>query len=1100
MARPEFDSLFPLLKITAWMSGASLGLYLLLWVFGLFLTPEMETTPLSYPEETIRDTEQLRDISIDDRQLPRLQVEVDYSKGESALWWPKGEAPVLQRLVYNGQLPPVEERVGPHPVVYTARDGIGNYGGTWMRVANAPGDVSIITWRLSYPTLVRWSPLGYPVVPHLAKRWEVNEDYTEWTFFLRPGIRWSDGEPFTADDILYWWEYDIKAIGPIRPDFMKIRGTVGEIEKVDDFTIRMVFEHPHGLLLERMASGPEPNSPRHYLEKYHPDIGDDAVIENALQEEGLTSRRALYTRKKDFLNPEHPRMWPWVYRTYKRNPPQVFVRNPYYWMVDEAGNQLPYIDRVQFEVRNPRLIPNLVASGMISMQARHLYTDDYTLYMSERERQGFEMYHWYSAARSVWTLFPNLNRITPPDDPVAQMKYDLLNNRDFRIALSLAINRQAIIRAAYSGIGEPAQLSPGRESFFHHEGLHTAYTEFDPERANALLDEIGLTRRDAEGFRTFPDGTRMTWNIDYTDFTGEGPVQFVINDWERVGIRARQRDRNRPLFFVEKSALMHDFTVWTGESEFHPLVEARSFVPTYGETHQAQAYGVWFQQGGLFGADLSDHPGAWEPAPGSPIRRTMEYYAEAKGQTDPEDQRDLMSKALDINAEELFTINVSTPPPQLVVVKDGLRNVPDNALYGAAYRTPGNAGMETYFFEEPFETLGTIRQTEQEILQATLPPRLAAARGESGGLLTRLLQFTIGAIVVCGLFLLSQRHPFVGRRLLILVPTLLIISLVVFSIIQAPPGSFMESKIRQGELTNDQGIIEQVRQIREIFPVEAGFWTKYADWMGMKWFFTFNSRDTGLLQGDLGYSMETLRKVNDMVGDRILLTVMISLGTILLTWVLALPIGVYSAVRQYTVADYVLTLIGFIGMCVPNFLLALLLMYWSDRYFGMNITGLFSEEFAAQPYWDIPKFIDLLKHLWVPIVVLAVGGTATMIRVMRGNLLDELNKPYVVTARAKGVRPFKLLVKYPVRLALNPFISGIGSLFPQLISGGAIVALVLSLPTVGPLMLDALLTEDLYLAGSMLMVLSLLGVLGTLVSDLLLLWLDPRIRYEGGSR
>jgi ABC-type dipeptide/oligopeptide/nickel transport system permease component len=250
----------------------------------------------------------------------------------------------------------------------------------------------------------------------------------------------------------------------------------------------------------------------------------------------------------------------------------------------------------------------------------------------------------------------------------------------------------------------------------------------------------------------------------------------------------------------------------------------------------------------------------------------------------------------------------------------------------------------------------------------------------------------------------------------------------------------------------------------------------------------------------MGLSMENQNTVNEVVGDRILLTFLISLGTILFTWALALPIGIYSAVRQYSLGDYVFTLIGFIGMSVPSFLLALLLLYWSGKYLGINVTGLYSPEYAVQPEWTSGKIVNLLQHIWVPIVVLGVTGTASMIRVMRGNLLDELRKPYVITAMAKGLRPFKVLMKYPVRLAINPFISSVGVIFPQLVSGGAIVAMVLSLPTVGPLLLDALMIEDMYLAGSMLMVLSLLGVLGTLVSDLLLMWLDPRIRMEGGAR
>ena len=355
-------------------------------------------------------------------------------------------------------------------------------------------------------------------------------------------------------------------------------------------------------------------------------------------------------------------------------------------------------------------------------------------------------------------------------------------------------------------------------------------------------------------------------------------------------------------------------------------------------------------------------------------------------------------------------------------------------------------------------------------------------------------------LITLGILVAGVRHPYIGRRLLIMVPTLLLISMVTFVIIQLPPGDYVSTQVLQLKLTGDQNAIAQVEQLRTIFHLDEPVLSQYSRWMGFRWFGTFKPEDKGLLQGDLGRSMETLRTVNDTVGDRILLTFLISLGTILFTWVLALPIGIYSAVRQYSAGDYLLTFLGFIGMCVPNFLLAIVLMFLSSRYLGINVSGLFSPAYSATPEWSWGKAADLAKHVWLPVVVIAASGTAGMIRVMRGNLLDELRKPYVTTAMAKGVRPFRLLMKYPVRLALNPFISGIGGIFPALISGGALVAIVLSLPMVGPILLDALMTQDIYLAGSMLMVLSLLGVLGTLVSDLLLLWLDPRIRMGGGSK
>jgi ABC-type dipeptide/oligopeptide/nickel transport system permease component len=410
--------------------------------------------------------------------------------------------------------------------------------------------------------------------------------------------------------------------------------------------------------------------------------------------------------------------------------------------------------------------------------------------------------------------------------------------------------------------------------------------------------------------------------------------------------------------------------------------------------------------------------------------------------------------------------------------------------------------METYFFEQPADSPGAQADVQQAILEVTPPPDSLAAAEQAGrkSLLGPLLRngLLLGGLLV--VLLLAIRHPYIGRRLLIMVPTLLVVSVLSFVIIQLPPGDYANARIMQLQMSGDETDMQQVEDLKQMFHLEDPMVVRYLRWLGVTWFASFDRKDEGLLQGNLGRSMESGRPVNDVVGDRILLTVLISLGTILFTWLVAIPVGIYSAVRQYSLGDYALTFLGFIGMSVPPFLLALVLLYLSDAWLGVKVQGLFSPQFSAQPEWSWPKALDLLKHLWVPVLVLGVGGTASMIRIMRGNLLDELKRPYVTTARAKGVRPLMLLLKYPVRLALNPFVSGIGMLFPALVSGGAIVAMVLSLPTVGPLMLDSLLSEDMYLAGSLLMVLSLLGMVGTLVSDLLLLWLDPRIRYEGGSR
>ncbi|HET6429775.1 MAG TPA: ABC transporter permease subunit, partial [Phycisphaerae bacterium] len=672
-------------------------------------------------------------------------------------------------------------------------------------------------------------------------------------------------------------------------------------------------------------------------------------------------------------------------------------------------------------------------------------------------------------------------------------------------------------------------------SYYFEPSAYKAFTDYDPDRANRMLDEMGLTARDYEGFRTFRDGSRMTFYLNICGYISAAPAEFVAEDWKRIGVRAIVRNRSRQLWDTEVAAREHDFAVWGSDSEYIPILGVRFFVPTGYGVFQAAGYAKWYDRGGMDGQPEAAGPGCVEP-PGAdlycpkpktspptttptenrpaqdipqpdekkyPILASMWLWNKVCGEGNRQEQRDLFRRILRIAAENVWTINVCTPAPEPVVVKDGMKNVPRSAVSCWKFTSPANTGIETYYFEHPSDTPGAIRQIRQAIEEVTPPPdapaAVAAAEARSGRL-GSLIRYAFVGIALLLAVLACVRHPYIARRLLIMIPTLLIISVIVFTIIQLPPGDYLTTRIMQLREAGEQADMQQIENIRRQFHLEDPIVVRYGRWMGLAWFTSFKDEDAGLLQGNLGRSMENSRPVNQIVGDRVVLTVLISLGTILMTWAIAVPTGIYSAVRQYSPGDYILTFIGFLGMCVPSFLLALVLMYLAKRHLGVEISGLFSSRYGAQPEWDWPKVADLLKHIWLPVVVLGVGGTAGMIRVMRGNLLDELNKPYVTTARAKGVRPGRLLLKYPVRLALNPFISGIGGLFPQLVSGGAIVAMVLSLPTVGPMMLQALMTEDFCLAGSMLMVLSLLGVFGTLVSDLLLLWLDPRIRFQGGSR
>jgi len=325
---------------------------------------------------------------------------------------------------------------------------------------------------------------------------------------------------------------------------------------------------------------------------------------------------------------------------------------------------------------------------------------------------------------------------------------------------------------------------------------------------------------------------------------------------------------------------------------------------------------------------------------------------------------------------------------------------------------------------------------------------------------------------------------YVIRRFLLMIPTLFIISIVSFVVIQLPPGDFLTTYI--ASVAEEDGMVDQalVDALRHRYGLDQPQYVRYLKWMGR------------LLQGEWGQSLEWDRPVKELIGSRIGLTFVISLTTLMMGWLIAFPVGIFSAVKQYSAGDYMFTALSFIGVGTPNFLLALVFMYAIFKLFDYNTAGLFSVEYQEAP-WNMAKVLDLLKHLWVPVLILGTGGTAGLIRTMRANLLDELHKPYVVTARSKGLKENRLTLKYPVRVALNPFVSTVGWALPGLISGTTIVSIVLGLPTTGPLLLRALQSQDMYLAGSFLLLLSMLTVIGTFLSDILLAWLDPRIRLTG---
>jgi peptide/nickel transport system permease protein len=325
---------------------------------------------------------------------------------------------------------------------------------------------------------------------------------------------------------------------------------------------------------------------------------------------------------------------------------------------------------------------------------------------------------------------------------------------------------------------------------------------------------------------------------------------------------------------------------------------------------------------------------------------------------------------------------------------------------------------------------------------------------------------------------------YIARRLAMAVFTIIAISMLSFMIIKLPPGDYVDAYVAQMSASGSQISQEAAANLRAQYGLDQPIYVQYLRWVGLA------------LKGDFGMAMEYGRPVTDVIGDRIWLTMAVAVAALVFTWIIALPIGIYSAIRQYSPLDYLFTFVGFIGLAVPSFLLALMVLYVGFKYFNLNVGGLFSAEYLDAP-WSWGKLGDLLWHMPIPMIVLGLAATAQQIRIMRANLLDEKRKPYVVTARAKGLPEYRVILKYPVRVALNPFASTIGYTLPFIVSGSIIVSLVLSLPTIGPLLLKSLIALDMFLAATIIMLISVMTVIGTLLSDLLLVWIDPRIKLEG---
>lgn len=597
------------------------------------------------------------------------------------------QAPMLDEQTESGQLPPVEERVPENPLVIVPPEQLGPYGGTWTRLATGPSDVGVMPARIAYDGLVRWDSMGREVLPNLAWKWEVSEDAKVYTFYLRKGVRWSDGAPFTVDDILFWYE-DIVGnpdLSPVPPREFVRGGELAELERVDDYTFRFRFKEPYGIFLKIMASGHSIHMleyPAHYMSQFHINYTPEEQLKSEARKIGFDLWHQYFSDRQDWRNPEHPRLWAWVIKDPPPERPSVFVRNPYYWKVDSEGNQLPYIDRLTFDIFDVETINLKGINGEMGMQGRHLSFENYPLFMQNQEKGNYRVLHWKNAGGGVLAVALNLNH----KDPVMR---EVIGDRRFRIALSHAIDREELIELGSFGIGTPRQMAPPESSPFYSEEYAKAYVEHDPDRANALLDEMGLSKRDSKGYRLRPDGKNMKIYIETpSEFINTQFQELIAEYWRKVGVNTEVKLEARQLFYTRKAALLHDAGVWAAADEQIPVLDARWFIPFSTESIWAIGFARWFTSGGQSGQ---------EPTP--EIRDCIEIYRRIEATADEDEQIRLFHKILDYNRENLWVIGLFGDVPAPFLVNNRFRNVPEVAIFGWVFRTPGNTAPECYAIE-----------------------------------------------------------------------------------------------------------------------------------------------------------------------------------------------------------------------------------------------------------------------------------------------------------------------------------------------------------------------------------------------------------------
>ncbi len=617
---------------------------------------------------------------------------------------PTKEAPQLAALVKEGKLPPLEQRLPKNPLSIKPVEKVGQYGGTWRTALLGGQDTAWLTRTLDNENLVRWDIEWKKVIPNVAESFEANKDATEFTFKLRQGMKWSDGKPFTADDILFWFE-DVamnKELNPGGlPSWMKSGGKNGTVEKIDQYTVKFKFPSPNGLFLQRLATpdgAPPTTFPKQYLSQFHVKYNTtnlDQLIKDAKAENWVklfqlkgSSVPGVPGSDARWSNKDMPTLYGWVLTTaYGEGTRVVAERNPYFWKVDAEGNQLPYLDRIVYDVMQDKEVLVLKAvNGEIDMMDRHIATPSNKAVFSDNMQKG--QYRFFETIPSSMNDLIIALNLTHKDKTMRE----IFNNKDFRIGLSYAINRRELIDLVWVSQGQPYQAAPRPTSPFYNEKLAKQYTEYDVAKANQSLDKAGYSKKDAEGFRLGPDGKRISFVVEVTGATGTDRVdamKLIQGYWKKVGIDMQVKEEDRTLLYTRKEANEHDAVVWGGDGGLDVVLEPRWYFPYSTESNYAEAWVMWWNPGG--------NPRTAPEEPPAQVKKQIEFYQQLTATGDEAKQTELMKQLLDIAADQFYVIGISLSPNGYGIVKNNFFNVPKIMPGAWLYPNPAPTNPVQYF-------------------------------------------------------------------------------------------------------------------------------------------------------------------------------------------------------------------------------------------------------------------------------------------------------------------------------------------------------------------------------------------------------------------